>query len=235
MWDKYLQKKQTYRELAQEYGCSAKTIQRRLDEVSLRYNNTYPHVANVVIDTTYFGRKFGVMCFKDSISKTFLHKQYVEYETNSLYYDGIDVIRNKGIYIQSIICDGRQGLFKLFVNIPVQMCHYHQQQIVVRYLTRKPKVEAAKELLKIVYSLSKLSKTEFMEQIDVWFTRWEKFINERTESKSETTKKRSFYTHKRLRSSYFSIKRNLPYLFMKIIKNLIYQKPLPIWKEALVL
>jgi hypothetical protein len=41
------------------------------------------------MDTTYFGRDFGVMVFKDSISGQFLYKQYVKYETNQLYLDGI--------------------------------------------------------------------------------------------------------------------------------------------------
>ncbi|MDR1552057.1 MAG: transposase, partial [Prevotellaceae bacterium] len=85
LWDKYQWEKQTYQELAQEYACSAKTIQRRLDEYSVRFNSDFPRVANVVLDTTYFGRKFGVMCFKDSLTKTMLHKQYVKYETNELY------------------------------------------------------------------------------------------------------------------------------------------------------
>jgi hypothetical protein len=119
LWNKYLRKKQIYQELAAEYGCSARTIQRRLDEHSVRLNEHSPAVVNVVMDTTYFGRNFGVMCFKDSISKTLLHKQYVKYETNEFYRTGIEIIRSKGIEIQSIICDGRKGLFSLFGNIPV--------------------------------------------------------------------------------------------------------------------
>jgi len=43
------------------------------------------------------------------------------------------------IDIKAIICDGRQGLFGLFGDIPMQMCQFHQIQIVQRYLTRKPK------------------------------------------------------------------------------------------------
>lgn len=105
LWEKYQQNKQTYQELAEEYGCSAKTIQRRLDKYTVRFNNKFPSVANVVIDTTYFGRNFGVMCFKDSITKTMLHKQYVRYETNELYRNGIEKIWSQFVVIQSIICD----------------------------------------------------------------------------------------------------------------------------------
>ena len=42
-------------------------------------------------------------------------------------------ISRRGISIQGIVCDGRQGLFGLFGDIPIQMCHFHQIQIVQRY------------------------------------------------------------------------------------------------------
>jgi len=57
--------------------------------------------------------------------------------------EGISKIWHRGIDIQAIVCDGRQGLFGLFGDIPVQMCQFHQVQIVLRYLTRKPKIQAA--------------------------------------------------------------------------------------------
>ena len=211
LWDKYQRKKQTYHELAEEYDCSAKTIQRRLDEYSVRFNNNFPSVANVVLDTTYFGRNFGVMCFKDSITKTMLHKQYVRYETNELYRIGIEKIRSKNIDIQAIICDGRKGLFTLFGDIPVQMCHYHQQEIVRRYLTRSPKLQAGKELLFLSKQLSKLTENEFVTLLKNWENRWNYFLKERT--KNEKTGK-TYYTHKKLRSAWRSIKNNLPYLFV---------------------
>ncbi len=74
------------------------------------------------MDTTYFGRKFGVMVFKDSITRQILFKQYVKQETNKLYLLGIEEITRRGIKIQSIICDGRKGLLQLFEGIPIQMC-----------------------------------------------------------------------------------------------------------------
>ncbi|MCK9321026.1 MAG: transposase, partial [Bacteroidales bacterium] len=62
------------------------------------------------MDTTYFGRRFGVMVFKDSLSGTILYSQYVKYETNHLYLLGIKEIIRRGVSVQSIICDGRKGL-----------------------------------------------------------------------------------------------------------------------------
>jgi len=76
------------------------------------------------MDTTYFGRKFGVMVFKDGNSGEILYKQYVKHETNKLYLTGIEEIARRGIKIQSIICDGQKGLLQLFNDIPVQMCNF---------------------------------------------------------------------------------------------------------------
>jgi len=162
------------------------------------------------MDTTYFGRSWGVMTFKNSLDGVVLYKQYVKYETNALYFAGISEIRRRGIYIQSIICDGRKGLFKLFSEIPVQMCQFHQIQIVLRYLTRKPKTQAAIELKKLTLKLTKQTRIEFVNNLNNWYLCWYDYINERT----HTSTGKNCYTHKRLRSAYLSLKRNLPYLFV---------------------
>ena len=47
------------------------------------------------MDTTYWGTNFGVMLFKDSITKENLLKYYVKYETNSLYRKGIEELKFK--------------------------------------------------------------------------------------------------------------------------------------------
>jgi hypothetical protein len=93
-----------------------KTIQRKIDSIQPVPNTTFPKTANVLMDTTYFGRKLGLMVFKDSITGSVLFKQYVKQETNILYLNGIEEITRRGIKIQSIICDGRKGLFHLFCD-----------------------------------------------------------------------------------------------------------------------
>jgi hypothetical protein len=129
--------------------------------VKTDYQSTFPGTANVLMDTTYFGRKFGVMVFKDGKSGGILYKQYVKHETNKLYLKGIEEIARRGIKIQSIICDGRKGLLQLFDDIPVQMCNFHQIAIIRRYLTKKPKMQASKELWEHVLLLTKTDKESF--------------------------------------------------------------------------
>jgi hypothetical protein len=195
--------------LAKKYGCSSKTIQRRLDTIKPTKNTSFNQVANVLMDTTYFGRKFGVMVFKDSISSDILLKQYVKSETNLLYLKGIKEIAKRGIKIQSIICDGRKGLFDLFPEIPVQMCQFHQVAIIRRYLTKKPKLEASKELWRHVSLLTVTDKESFVGGLSDWYNKWEWFLNERRIDNNG--KKR--YIHKKLRSAYRSLNTNVKWLF----------------------
>ena len=161
------------------------------------------------MDTTYFGRKFGVMFFKDSITGQILFKQYVKHETNKLYLSGLDEISRRGIKIQAIVCDGRKGLLQLFDDIPIQMCNFHQVAIIRRYLTKKPKMQASKELWEHVLLLTKTDKESFEGGLIEWHNKWEGFLNER----EMDAKGRYRYVHKKLRSAYRSLKTNLPWLF----------------------
>jgi hypothetical protein len=161
------------------------------------------------MDTTYFGRGLGVMVFKDSITGVILYKQYVKTETNQIYLAGVEEISRRGIRIQSIICDGRKGLLQLFDDIPIQMCNFHQVAIIRRYLTKKPKMQASKELWEHVLLLKQTDKESFEGGLKAWHRKWEHFLNER--KTDENGKKR--YVHKKLRSAYRSLKTNLPLLF----------------------
>ena len=187
-----------------------KTIQRKIDAVKIQSQTTFTGVVNVLMDTTYFGRKFGVMVFKDSLTGQVLFKQYVRQETNKLYLQGIEEIARRGIRIQAIICDGRKGLFPLFGrDMPIQMCQFHQVAIVRRYLTKKPKLQASKELWELTLLLKQTDKESFEGGLQLWYTKWKVFLDER---KSDALGKRR-YVHKRLRSAYRSLQTNLPWLF----------------------
>jgi transposase-like protein len=70
----YLLGKQTYTQLAEKYNCSNKTIQRKIDQSSAQQNRTFPSPVNVLMDTTYFGKSFGVTVFKDSFEQEFIFR-----------------------------------------------------------------------------------------------------------------------------------------------------------------
>lgn len=209
LWQQYTEGKQTYYQLSQEYKCSIKTIQRRLDKVKVERLPLEKASVVVLMDTTYFGRTFGVMLFKDAYSGKNLYKQYVKNETNDLYAAGLLFLKQSGLDIKAIVCDGRRGLLSLLPGIPKQMCQFHQVAIVTRYLTRKPKMQAAKELREHALLLSKTDKESFEGGLAAWHTKWEGFLNERSRDKEGKNR----YTHRKLRSAYRSLKTNLPWLY----------------------
>ena len=178
--------------------------------MQIRERYPLPEKANIIMDTTYFGRSFGVMVLMDSISQQALSVDEVKYETNALYAAALNELREKGVEIQSIVCDGRKGLLQMFPEIPAQLCQFHQVKTVSRYLTRNPKTAAGKALWRLTLTLKDSGKTAFQGALQAWFEQHEGFLNERTVNEETGS---SHYTHKTLRSAYLSLKRNLDYLF----------------------
>ncbi len=139
-----------------------------------------------------------------------LLKYYIKYETNHLYLKGINELILQEFNIKAIVCDGRKGLIKSLNKYPTQLCQFHQIKIVQRYLSKRSKQPALKDLLLISNLLPQITKTQFTDFLDQWFDEYEDYYNERTIN-SETGK--SSYTHRRLRSAFRSLKTNLAYLF----------------------
>lgn len=161
LWEEYSTGKQTYAQLSKKYHCSTKTIQRKLDNFKIAGSSKQPRDIVVLMDTTYFGRSFGVMLFKDANTKENLLKYYVKYETNELYKKGIKELITQGFNPRTIVCDGRKGLVQLFNNIPVQLCVFHQVAIIRRYITKNPKLPASIELKELVFLLKQTDKESF--------------------------------------------------------------------------
>ena len=210
IWREYSELKQTYGQLAEKYGCSPRTIKRKLDAYIPPKGMSSPGRAVVVMDTTYWGRKYGVMLFKDALTGRDLLWYFVKSETNALYAQGIAELEGMGYVIPAVVFDGRKGLPAMFPDKKVQLCQFHQQKTVRKYLTKHPKTEAAIELKAIVDMLTNTDKESFVGMFDEWCEKWDGYLKERT---TDTETGKSHYTHKRLRSAYLSIKRNLPLLF----------------------
>lgn len=210
IWREYTELKQTYAQLAEKYSCSPRTIKRVLDSYSLPTSSTTPNKVIVLMDTTYWGRKYGVMLFKDAMTGRDLLWYFVKSETNALYSQGIAELEKKGYEILALVMDGRKDLPGMFPSKKVQLCQFHQQKTVRKYLTRHPKTEAALVLKQIVDWLAKTDKESFEGMFGEWCAKWDSYLKERT---VDPESGKSYYTHKKLRSAYLSIKRNLPLLF----------------------
>ena len=56
------------------------------------------------------------------------------------------------------------------------MCHFHQKMIIQRYVTRRPKLEASKDLKKIVSRLTSTTQIRFENKLDIWYQEYESEI-----------------------------------------------------------
>ena len=90
------------------------------------------------------------------------------------------------------------------------MCHFHQQAIITRYLTKNPKLKASIDLKRISSCLGKVTKKRFELLLHCWHKRHKEFLEEKS---FNIEKQKWQYTHQRVRSAFRSLKSNLPYLF----------------------
>jgi len=132
------------------------------------------------------------------------------YESIFEYQKGRVNVQDQGFKIRAITLDGRPGVRNLFNDIPVQMCHFHQKQIIRRYITGNPKLPAGIELKVITDTLTYATEKEFTASFMAWCDKWDAFLKERT---TDPFTGRWCYTHKRVRSARRSLKNNLPFLF----------------------
>ena len=210
LYHEYVHGKQSVEQLSERYHISPSTVRRRLSSIhSVRMISSYKQVV-VLMDTTYWGRNFGVVVFKDNRTKRILWRKYVKYETLADYQEGVQWLEAHNFIIEGIVCDGLRGIFQMLKPYKVQMCQYHQISIVRRYLTNKPELDASKELLTLTKQMTCLKKTEFITLLEAWTQEWADFLKERRKDRKTG---KTYYVHKRLRSAYLSLKRNMPYLW----------------------
>jgi hypothetical protein len=169
-----------------------------------------PNGYAMVADATFCERAYGFLVYRIPELKKNVYFASINYESIFEYQKGRIKVEKLGFKIRAITLDGRPGVRNLFSDIPVQMCHFHQKQIVRRYLTSNPKLPASIELKAIVDTLTYATEDKFTAEFIAWCNKWDIFLKERT---TDPLTKRWSYTHKRVRSARRSLKNNLPYLF----------------------
>jgi transposase-like protein len=181
-----------------------------LDNYELKNKVIKPKSLVLLADVTFFGKDYGILLFRSAETKINIYWKEVTTENSEIYKEARKELESSGFVIKAMVLDGKKGVREVFSDIPVQMCHFHQIAILRRYLTLKPKTEAGKELKEIGLSLTKINQEDFLKDMKNWYEKYEKFLNEKTFS---LDKNKFFYTHKKLRSAYRSLKTNLPFLF----------------------
>ena len=208
----YVEGKQTIEQLSVRYGVSSRTIQRDLK--GMRYVQKISKNKDVTIqlDTTYWGRNFGLMVIKDALRNKILWRKYVRYETIKDYLEGVEWLKSQGFKIYGVVIDGMRGLAQALYPIPVQMCQFHQIMIVRRYLTQDPDIEASIELLCLIKEITRMYKESFIGAFEEWYERNKDTLNERINDR-RIKRKTPPFMRPRLRSAYLSTKRNMQLLW----------------------
>ena len=146
--------------------------------------------------------------YKDILSKEVLICKYVQNELTKDYKQLLQRLLEIGYEVQAIIIDGKRGLYKVFKDYPIQMCHFHQKKVIQRYITMHPRLEAGKDLQKIMYKLTSTTQSIFTKKLNEWYEKHKDILAEKTIN-PDTLKEA--YTHQKLVSAYKSLKTNLPY------------------------
>ena len=114
-----------------------RTVQRYFDELDHAAVDIEAPTAtvNLVVDATFFSRSDGVLVFR--ANQRNLHWRFIQSESHGEIARGLDMLDEQGFEFKSVTLDGRRGVIKLFEarypKIPVQMCQFHQAQIIRRY------------------------------------------------------------------------------------------------------
>jgi hypothetical protein len=206
--------KQTLRELAEQTGLRKLAIKDRFHKINIPDKKHCPRPIKLVVDCTFFGKKetkqWGVTVFRDALKKENLWWKFIDEEKLTHYTEGRLFLASKGYEIISVTCDGFRGLIHTFKTYPVQFCHFHQKQIMRRYVTKNPRLEAGIDLKEIVEMLGEIPENEFKQYLAAYVNHHRDFLNEKT---TDPLTGRENFTHQRLLSAIRSLHTNLQYLF----------------------
>lgn len=207
----YAVKKQTYAELKQEYGKSAPTLRKYFDQLQGGTIAGFPFIKksqNIVLDATFFRRGYGVLVFRGASKNIYWDEITSEsIEAVSRALDVLDKICIGGY--KSFTIDGRRGIIKLlrerYSEVPIQMCQFHQKQIIRRYVTNNPQTACGRALKCLVADITQIPPHEFITRFKMLQIIFKDFLRERNDKNQ--------FKHRRIRSAFRSLKSNLEYLF----------------------
>ena len=214
LWNQYAFDGRTVNSLAKEYKKSTGCIRTQLNAYTTPRITQKPRTVAVIMDVTYFG-DWGLLVVIDPYAVAELGENTVLYyavidgtERTVDYEVATDTIEAMGYSIIAVTIDGRRGVRTMLERkgIPVQHCQFHQLMTITQCLTKKPRLTQNIELRAIALTLARTDELTFEDALAGWYKKHGKWLKER----DSITKR---YAHERTRRAYFSLCRNLPFLF----------------------
>jgi YHS domain-containing protein len=218
---KWVIERQVYKYLVRDSGMSQSSLQRLFKQYLIKapaYKIKSKKDVHLLIDGTYFSNGLCLILYYDN------DIQYVQLfrETNQEKFKEIKEdlanLKKLGVDVYSVTCDGHKSIMKavkqVYPNAIIQRCIVHIKRQIKSYLSAKPKLEEAKELLKISRQVTKLHSIEDANNWLVKFSNWysinEDFINQVT--LNEATK-RWWFKHRNLHLACTHLINAIPYMF----------------------
>lgn len=138
-----------------------------------------------------------------------LYYAFLEGSERTVHYEtALDTLEEMGYWVRGATIDGRRGVRELLESrgIPVQYCQFHQLQTITRCLTKRPYLPQNRALRAIALSVPTTTKEKLTTDLDDWYTANGDWLKQKEGPDGH-------YVHPRTRRAYFSLRRNLPYLF----------------------
>ena len=162
---------------------------------------------NLIADATYFSRSDGVLVFR--ANKMNIDISFIRSETKKNFTRRLNKLDERGYQFKSITLDGKIGIMNLFSErypgIPIQLCQFHQKQIIRRYITTKPQTACAQAIQKLMKNLKNHDEISFTNALTELKKQHHDFLQERND--------KGKFKHRKVRSAIRSLNRNLPYIF----------------------
>lgn len=209
IWREFAFEQRTVKQLCEHFHKGRKWIKARLDEYRPPTFRHVPRPIILILDATYFGRSWGVLVGFDAFKDEVVYLDWLSGTERTRDYElALDTLTLLGYEIAVVVIDGRRGVREACLDrgLPVQHCQFHQLLTITQCLTKKPKLEANKELRNIALTLTKTTQAQLEAKLDSWHKRYGDWLKERDPGTNQ-------FKHRRTRRAYFSLRRNLPYLF----------------------
>ena len=169
LWNEYIAGKQTAEQLATKYKQSRKWVLKQFKNISVPVNELCEKKEIIVVaDATFFSWADGILIFREPNLKVNLIWKKIHTESPGSYEQLKLNLEQQGYVIKGAVLDGKKGVREVFRSIPVQKCHFHQVATTIHYLTKRPLLDASKELLQIAYQLTKSNELEFTSLLANW-------------------------------------------------------------------
>lgn len=171
LWHAFAHEHATVAALVRRYGMSEKWVRTRLDTYVVPELSAPPRAMVAIGDCTWIGGTW-MLVIRDPNAHENVYYREIFAESPSGYQIARAELETQGFTFTAFVGDGRVAVPWLFSDIPVQMCHFHQKEIVVRYTTLHPELPAGQELLTLMQTLAGSTKAAFTAAFVAWCEKW---------------------------------------------------------------